>query len=257
MSGRFYLLGGLLGIALAIWGVGPAVGSLAPAKPGKPKTVPKWQVLYLGGKQGVRGTKPLDEKSLLKPITELELTGPSEGHPFLLGAFSINGRFGIMDGLLTRTEGLNAAVELANVENFELEGIVNAEGLGGWFMMVGLHEGHGHVISNVTMKTSGSPWQYCEYRGGKGIVETHREINRLEWKGFQPLFISVKDRKLSFRVGTVRIADEIEIENYHKGRLILATYDTKYGAMPIRVRSLRIRELPPSPAEPAMPDPAS
>ena len=72
MTGRFCLLGGLLGIALATWGVGPAVGSLAPAKPGKPKPVPKWQVLYLGGKQGVRGTKPLEEKSPLKPITELE-----------------------------------------------------------------------------------------------------------------------------------------------------------------------------------------
>lgn len=217
------------------------IDASAQPKTGKPPA--RWQVLHLASKAPRRGIHPLDDKSTLKSLPELNLIGPSPGHPFLLGNFAINGRFGIQDAALTRTEGLNAAIQLAEVEDFELEGLVNAEGLGGWFWLFGFADGHGYMVYNVTMKTSGSPWQLCEFRGNKAIEETHREINRLEWKGMQPLILSVKEKKLSLKVGSVRLADGIELENFHKGQLILGTYDTEYGALPVRVGSLRVREI--------------
>lgn len=222
-------------------------GHHAAAQPKTGKTAAKWQVLHLASKAPRRGIHPLDEKSPVVGLTELNLTGPNPGHPFLLGHFAINGRFGIQDAALSRTEGFNAAVKLADVEDFELEGLVNAEGLGGWFWLLGFENGHGYMIYNVTMKTSGSPWQFCEFRGHKAIVETHREINRLEWKGVQPLLLSVKEQELALRVGTARLAEGIELENYHKGQLIVGTYDTEYGALPVRLHSLRIRAADPKP----------
>jgi hypothetical protein len=203
----------------------------------------KWQVLHLASKAPRRGIHPLDDTSTVQNLTELNLVGPSPGHQFLLGNYAINGRFGIQDGALTRTEGLNAAIQLAEVEDFELEGLVNAEGLGGWFWLLGFAEGHGYMVYNTTLKVSGSPWQFCEFRGHKAIEETHREINRLAWKGVQPLMLSIKDKKLSLTVGTARLADGIELENHHKGQLILGTYETRYGASPVRIQSLRIREI--------------
>ncbi len=221
----------------------PASAQPKAGKPATGKTPTKWQVLHLASRAPRRGIYPLDAKSNIKSLPELNLIGPSPGHPFLLGNFAINGRFGIQDAALTRTEGLNAAIQLADVEDFELEGLVNAEGLGGWFWLLGFADGHGYMVYNVTMKTSGSPWQFCEFRGNKAIEETHREINRLEWKGMQPLILSVKEKLLSLKVGSTRLADGIELENYHKGQLILGTYDTEYGALPVRVGSLRVREI--------------
>lgn len=215
------------------------------AQPKASKAPIKWQVLHLASKAPRRGVHPLDEKSGLKNLPELNLVGPSPGHPFLLGNFAINGRFGVQDAALMRTEGLNAAILLGEVEDFELEGLVNAEGLGGWFWLLGFADGHGYLVYNVTMKTSGSPWQFCEIRGNKAIEESHREINRLEWKGVQPLALSVKAKKLSLRVGSARLADGIDVDNYGKGQLILGTYDTQYGALPVRVSSLRVREIKP------------
>lgn len=207
----------------------------------------KWQVLHLASKVPRRGIHPLDDKSTLQNLAQLDLVGPKPGDPYILGNFAINGRFGIQDATLTRTEGLNAAIQLAEVEDFELEGLVNAEGLGGWFWLLGFADGHGYMLYNVTLKVSGSPWHFCELRGHKAIEDTHREINRYQWKGTQPLVLSVQQGKLSLKVGTVRLADGIELENYHKGQLILGTYDTRYGASPVAIHSLRLRETKAAP----------
>ncbi|MDX1965907.1 MAG: hypothetical protein SFV23_01940 [Planctomycetaceae bacterium] len=188
--------------------------------------------------------KPLPKTSGLSNLTELKLTGSMKRDRFHLGEIAVNGEFGIDQGLLSRTAGRCAAVQLVSeIGDFELEGQINAESLGGWFWLIGWKDGHGYGIYNVTLKTSGSPWFLSEFRGGVGIAETHQEINRYEWRGMESLRLSVIENRLSLQVGTASLARELELPGYHAGAIILGTYDTPYGPRNIRVQGLRYRKV--------------
>lgn len=230
-------------MALVAATFGALLMSFAGSLGAEPKiTKGKWEVLYQAKKSS--GVKPLPKTSGLTNLTELKLSGSMKQDRFHLGEFAINGEFGLGEGLLTRTTGRSAAVELvSDVGDFELEGQINAESLGGWFWLIGWKDGHGYGIYNVTLKTSGSPWFLSEFRGGVGIAETHQEINRYEWRGMEPLRLSVIENRLNLQVGTALLARELELPSYHAGAIILGTYDTPYGPRDLRIQSVRYRKV--------------
>ncbi len=202
----------------------------------------KWEVIHQAKKSA--GVKPLPKSGPLTNLAELKLTGSMKQDRFHLGEFAINGEFGLQDGLLARMAGRNAAVQLVSeVGDFELEGQIHTESLGGWFWLVGWKDGHGYGIYNVTLKTSGSPWFLSEFRGGNGIAETHQEINRYEWRGVESLRMSVISNRLTLQVGTAVLAREVELPGYHSGAVIVGTYDTPYGPRELRVQGLRYRKV--------------
>ncbi len=132
-------------------------------------------------------------------------------------------------------------LQLSHAEDFEMEGIMNAEGLGGWYILFGWNKDRGFMIYNVTLKKSGSPWMFTEFRGSKAIESTHGEINRYDWKEDKPFYLHVKNSKVSLIVDKFKIADEIEIPTYSEGDILIGTYKTRYGAKHLRIKNLRIK----------------
>lgn len=201
----------------------------------------KWEVLFQAGR--LAGKRKFPEHSPLTSLTDLELTGAVKD-PFHLGQFKIDGEFGLSNGLASRVSGRNAAMLLlSEVGDFELESRMTAEGLGGWFWLLGWKDGHGYAIYNPTLKTSGSPWVMCELRGGVGIESSAKEIRRWEWKKPQLLKMSIVGGRLNLSVGSQAIAEDVATPNYHPGSLILGTYDTPYGAKPVQIQSIRYRSV--------------
>ena len=233
------VVAGFLG--LVMWCGDVAAADAKPDEDGEAPSVTltsKWQTLYVP-KRGI-GTGQMPKNSPLEVLTDFEVTGPRPGHPFEFGEFKSIGRWGEMRGAL-QTSGKNAVLRIARAEDFTLEGQFFGEGLGGWFLLVGWDTGHGYGLMNVTLKESGSPWLISEFRDSKAIEPTYTELHRLNWKGVQPLRLTVADKKLSLQVGKEVVAEEFELPNYHEGDIILGTYDTRYGPKQARIHSLRIR----------------
>lgn len=205
---------------------------------------PKWNVLHFsrGNEKGVRALKKKSPFQAVDP--GFKFTGPAPNDPFLLGDVTIDGTWAIMNGMVQQVDGRNAALIVAQGENFELQGLMDASGVGGWFFLVGWKGGHGYAIYNVKLKTSGSPWLTSEFRGGKGLAETNKEFIRFECKGKEPVLLSVKNKKLNLQIGRVKLAIDKELPNYHAGSILIGTYDTRYGPKKLKIQSLRIRSLP-------------
>ncbi len=148
-----------------------------------------------------------------------------------------------MDGALQLVTGNNGAVQFPEADEFELEGYMEHTGFGGWFFAVGFGDGRGYVLSNVTMKESGSPWHLAELRGGTAIPEKTEELEHFEWLREQPFRLTVAKKELTLEVAKRVVADHMPLDNYEKGRVLLGVYDTRYGAKKMRVNSLRMRAL--------------
>ncbi len=200
----------------------------------------KWTVLVNPARPRP-GIVEFTEKSPIQNVPEFKLLGPSVGHPFCLGEFNVDGKWATVQGAVQVTEGKNALLSLATADQFEMEGLINQEGIGGWLMLLGWNQGHGFSLSNVTLKDSGAPWFVCEYRAAEAIVLTNNEVKQFQWKGDQPFRMIVKDKLLSVTVGEAAIVKEYPLDNYTAGQIYLGTYDTKYGPRPVKIRSLRIR----------------
>jgi hypothetical protein len=200
----------------------------------------KWSVL-VNPVRPRAGVVELGKKSPIQNVGEFTFTGPMVGHPFGLGDFAADGRWALVDGVAHPVEGKNALIHLTGADQFELEGIIHQEKIGGWLLLLGWNQGHGYSLSNVTLKESGSPWFISEYRGGKAIESTNNEVKQFEWKGDQPLRMLVQEKKLTVVVGKTAIVEDYPLENYSAGDLFLGTYDTRYGPKPIAVKSLRVR----------------
>ncbi len=203
---------------------------------------PKWHVAFLN-QRPLPGTIPLPEQTPFKVLDDLEFTGPFENDPFLLGRVKVDGQWALIDGFLARSAGRNAAIKVAKADQFELEGKINAEGLGGWFMLLGWADGNGYAIYNVNLKTSGSPWHICEFRGGEGIESTHQETSRYECRGVESFRLRVNDDQVSMKIETTMILENYPMRNYNLGDVIIGTYDTKYGAKTLKIQSLRLRAI--------------
>lgn len=201
----------------------------------------KWKVLHFTARPR-RGVLRLPKSSPLEVLEDFEITGPKLNDPFLLGKSKVDGDWGIVNGLVQQVSGRHAALKLGRGENFEFEGVLRAEGVGGWYILVGWDKGHGYAIYNVNLKVSGSPWHVCEFRGGTGIDDTHEELNRYECRGAEGFRMSVVDGTLNLQINTTQVIEDLELPNYHEGDIILGTYDTKYGPKPVKIQSLRIRK---------------
>lgn len=202
----------------------------------------KVQVLWTPRRSGPL-LAPLPKKSKLISLQELTFIGPEPSHPFVLGNFDVDGRWGLERGVISRVEGNNAALQVAWADEFELEGVMEMTGLGGWFLLLGWNEGGGYAISNVVMKDSGSPWFVSQFRGTRAIEDQTVELDKFLWKGEQPFRLKVQAEKINLEVGRHRVVNEFPIEGYAPGRIILGTYDTRYGPRMVRIGSLKIRAL--------------
>ncbi|RLS54762.1 MAG: hypothetical protein DWH91_11000 [Planctomycetota bacterium] len=201
----------------------------------------KWSVLHKPGRARP-GVFPLPEKGSLQSIPEFALTGPMPGHPFGLGEFVANGTWGMTQGAVTVVAEKNAVLKLTAANQFEMEGVITSEGLGGWFLLFGWNQGHGYSLSNFVLRDSPSPWFLTEYRAAKAIPNTNQEIKSFEWRGEQPMFLSVVQNQLNLKVGTTVVVKEFPLEDYTPGEVYLGTYDTRYGARTVAVKSLRVRD---------------
>ncbi len=206
-----------------------------------PSLEKRWKIIHQPPRRATAAVRPLPKKFPAEVLGEFSFHGPRPGDPFLLGDVEADGEWGIAGGAVRRVKGKAAMLRLGRGESFELEGIINAEGLGGWFLLMGWKDGHGYAFYNVTLKESGSPWLVCEFRDAKGIESTHREISRYDWKGPRPFRMTVDNGKLTVTAGKETLADQLELPNYHEGDLILGTYNTRYGAKPVQIHSLRVR----------------
>ena len=169
--------------------------------------------------------------------------GPILKDPFHIHEYRPDGDWSLSDGLLVPT-GKNGLLGLGTAEEFELEGYLSAEGLGGWLLVLGWQpeEQEGFVVYNVTLRESGSPWHLDHVRKGKVTLEDHREVTRFEWKGARRLRVAVIAERLSLAVDEQVLYEAVELPEYRAGIVALGTYDTRYGPKPLRIASLRIRE---------------
>ncbi len=244
--GRALFVASLLAMAsLPVLNGADAPGAKGPAE--KAFTLSNKWVVLINPAAKIRGRRPLPEKGLVQNLPSLKFTGPRPGHPFVLGEFADDGDFALVDGALQLASGASAAVQLPEADDFELEGIMEHNDFGGWFMAVGWTAGRGYVLSNATLKESGSPWFLTELRGGAAIPEGTEDLEHFEWLRSQPFRLAVKNSELTLEVGKRVVADHVAMPNYEKGRVLLGVYDTRYGPKKLRVHSLRMRSL----AEPA------
>ncbi|HVJ85555.1 MAG TPA: hypothetical protein VM452_07905 [Caulifigura sp.] len=235
--------------ALLIASVACALAADKPAaKPEKVFTLSDKWVVLVNPNAKIRGRRPLPDKGLIQNFPELKFTGPRPGHPFVLGDFADDGDFALVDGALQQANGASAVVQFPEADEFELEGVMEQTEFGGWFLAVGWADGRGYVLSNVTMRESGSPWFLTELRGGVAIPDGTEDLDHFEWPRLpQPFRLSVSNKELTFEVGKKTVADHCAMSNYEKGRVLLGAYDTRYGPKKLRILSLRMRSL----AEPA------
>ncbi|MCA9039635.1 MAG: hypothetical protein KDA65_04730 [Planctomycetaceae bacterium] len=189
----------------------------------------------------------LSSKSGLKILTDLKITGGGIGNPHLLGEFNAESSWYVQDGYLLPVDKQDSALRIGRVEDFELQGIWNVEGRGGWFILLGFEGGHGYVLENTTFISSGSPWHMTELRGNRGIQDSFHEVSRYEWKGDQKVRLSVEDKKLNLKVGDQNLLEDVMLDNYGPGELIVGTFRGRYAPKPLKIRSLRIRSLKSSP----------
>jgi hypothetical protein len=199
-----------------------------------------WVELYERQRASV-GIKPLPEDTLLLPLEGFTMEGIKLDHPFLLGKFTSGGDWGVSRGVLQPIRGTDTALRLGRVGDFELEGTMHAQGLGGWFILFGWDNGHGYGLYNVEMKQSGSPWFICEFRDFKALESTHGEIEGSSWQRPARLTLQMKEKMLLLKIGNTTIVEDLECPNYSEGDLIVGTYDTRYGPKRLRIQSLRIR----------------
>lgn len=201
-----------------------------------------WEILFYPQDENFN-KRTLPDEFPMKIINDVHLEGVNKSDPFLFNDFHSSGLWGINKGRLTVTAGSDTMLQLGEAKDFELEGIIDAEGLGGWFILFGWNDDKGFMLYNVTLKKSGSPWMFTEIRGSRVVEGTHGEINRYDWKEDKPLYFQVKDNKVSLRADQFKIADEIELPNYEGGEIFIGTYKTRYGPKQIRVKSLRIKNI--------------
>jgi hypothetical protein len=214
----------------------------------------RWTTLYRAGRASPQA-RPLPANGPLYPYAEMQFTGPMPAHPFVLGNFAADGKFGIVNGGVELISGKNAALRLVEqAGDFELEGRIAMKDFGGWFLLVGWDEeaGNGYAIHNCTMKESGSPWFITELRGREAVQGTNQELKQLEWRRFQDVKVSVQESKLLFQLGGFKVLDNETLPNYRPGAIVFGVYDTKYGPRPVHIESLRVR----APEAPAAANPA-
>jgi hypothetical protein len=160
-----------------------------------------------------------------------------------LGDYQVDGEFIIRDGFLRRQFGNSALLRLPAAEDFELEGIVHLEGVGGWLMLLGWHleSRTGYVIYNTKLRVSGSTWYVVEIEGGLPVPDSERELVIRNAEGIGALRVLVDQKKVSMQAAGEYLFREEELPNYNPGHVAIGTFSTQYGPQNIGIKSLRMR----------------
>ncbi len=203
-----------------------------------------WTVLHLRKRPNPK-PHSFTKATKLISLSEFQITGPMPGHPFVLGNYAADGEWGLIDGYVQKLSGNNPAMELGWADQFELEGVAEHAGHGGWFLLLGWDEGHGHGVTNCNLINSGSPWFVSRFRSNKAIPEGTQELPSFDWNKEQPFKVVVKESALSFTIGKFKVLEDHPLDGYTPGRIIFGVYENKYGVKPIRFKSLRLKSLPP------------
>jgi hypothetical protein len=104
-----------------------------------------WKVLYEAQNKNVN-KRNLPGKYPMKIINDVHLEGVNKNDPFLFNEFLSSGLWGVNKGRLAVTAGSDTMLRLSHAEDFELEGIMNAGGLGGWYILFGWNKDRGFMI---------------------------------------------------------------------------------------------------------------
>jgi hypothetical protein len=179
---------------------------------------------------------------------DLRFRGPEPTHPFLLGEYRTAAGWDLIEKRLVAPAAEPASLRIATADEFGLEAELEAAGNGGWFLALGWVGNSGWVLSNVTMRTSGSPWHICRVENGVADVATHKEVARTSWKGVQKLGLALTrnsrgEYRLDGQLAGKPFLDGVALPGYSGGDVYLATYVTKYGPMPVKVNVLRAKSF--------------
>ena len=199
----------------------------------------KWTTLFSG--KNAKPANKLPTSGRIQNVADLQLIGPGNGHPLLLGQWSSDGDWRIADGGIQLSKGHAAALQLARVTNFELNGELELEDLGGWFFLIGWHEGKGSALYSYTTKLSGTGWWICDFEDGKAVPDSNHQLKDFEWKHQQDFTLTAHQGELTLKVGK-RFVCEKEKILAQAGDLMLGVYDTQYGPRKMKLANLRIRE---------------
>lgn len=164
-----------------------------------------------------------------------------DGHR--LGNFRTDGEFIIRDGYLRREFGNTALLHLPAAENFELEGIMQTEGPGGWLILLGwdVEKKSGYVIYNTQSRVSWSIWFLVEIIDGKAVPDSEKKIVDRHANGEGALRVLMDKKKVSMQaVGAYLFRDE-ELPNYKEGHVAIGTFSPQYGPKDIGIKSLRMK----------------
>jgi hypothetical protein len=202
----------------------------------------KWTTLFLLSPRDT-AERDIPEGFPVSTVDELELVGPHPGHPHMLGEFKVDGRYRFRDGLLRREGGNSALLRLPAAASFDVEGQAQVGSLGGCLLLLGWDESHnsGYCIYHTQMKVSGSLWYLCEFKDGKVVEGSDREMVRKEVSGYGALKLTMDGKKLTFMLGGESILRNQELPNYEPGGVYIGTFGPRYGPKDISLRSLRMR----------------
>ncbi|HUG20350.1 MAG TPA: hypothetical protein VMM56_15295, partial [Planctomycetaceae bacterium] len=160
-----------------------------------------------------------------------------------LGDYLVDGEFIIRDGYLRREFGNSALLRLPAAEDFELEGVIQLEGPGGWLMLLGwdLESSSGYVIYNTKLRVSGSTWFVIEIAGGNPVPDSERELVKRDAEGVGALRVLIDKKKVSMQAADEYLFRDEALPNYNPGHVAIGTFSTQYGPQNIGIRSLRMR----------------
>ncbi|QDT39022.1 hypothetical protein [Stratiformator vulcanicus] len=186
------------------------------------------------------GQKP--GQSPFESLTDFKFVGPNND-PNVIGEYKADGEWGLSGRVFQQTSGEAAAVKLGRAEDFSLEAVANFDGTGGWFLMMGSDGEAGHVLSHSSLRQN-DYWRTYPLRGGRADkfgVKTHSDSFRP--RGDQPMWIIVKDGKLSLRIGETVVLREHELDGYAEGDIVLGSFKNQYGVKLLKFKALRVRAL--------------
>lgn len=205
-----------------------------------------WNVLYQAQ------WPPLQRQTALRGlhgdhVVPFQFRGPG-GDLNIVDGYQADGTWLVAgDGALARTGGPRGVLSLGQHNAFEGEWDLNAQGLGGWFVVWGWNGQRGQMLYNITLQTT-SIWYVYEAQQGR-FVNRKQAVSGYRWEGRQPFRMRVSDGQLNLTVGTTALVRDFAIGPQRSGTVYVGTAPTQYGPSPIQIYELKIRDLSP-PAAP-------
>ena len=194
--------------------------------------------LYYAANQPPLQRLALFRKLRAETVSPLRFEGPG-GDRNIIGHYQPNGHWRIdPQGLLFSEDKQSAALSLGRHADFELRADLEADGLGGWFVLFGWTGQKGNLLYNITLQKT-SVWYLYEAENGK-FVNRKQGLSNYRWTGRQSFRMRVVERSLQVRVGEQLLTEQSELPASLSGEVYLGTADTQYGPMRLRIERLEI-----------------